>query len=130
MPLPTYHLIPGLPPAVAPASHAVEAEGWVFLTGQFPRDLERPEAPLPEGIEAQTGRTLGNLARALAGLDLGFANLVSVRAFLTHFGRDYEAMNRVYARTLGAARPARTCIGVSELVRGALIEIDCIARRP
>jgi enamine deaminase RidA (YjgF/YER057c/UK114 family) len=130
MPLPTYHLVPGLPKPVSPSSHAVEADGWVFLTGSFPRDLDDPEAPLPEGIAAQTERTLGNMARTLAGLGLGFQNLVSVRVFLSRFGRDYAAMNEIYARLLGEARPARTCIGVRELVRGALIEIDGIARRP
>ena len=130
MPLPIYHQIPGLPKTVAPASHAVEVDGWVFLTGAFPRDLDNPDAPLPAGIAAQTERTLGNMARTLAGLGLDFTNLVSVRVFLTNFGRDYDAMNAAYARLLGDAKPARTCVGVVELVRGALIEIDGIARRP
>jgi len=129
MSLPIYHLISGLPKPVSPSSHAVEAEGWVFLTGSFPRDLDDPEAPFPQGIAAQTERTLGNMARTLAGLNLGFRNLVSVRVFLTSFARDYATMNEVYARMLGAARPARTCVGVTDLVRGALIEIDGIARR-
>ena len=129
MSLPIYHLVTGLPKPVSPSSHAVEADGWVFLTGSFPRDLANPDAPFPEGIAAQAERTLGNMARTLAGLDLGFRNLVSVRVFLSRFARDYEAMNQAYARILGEAKPARTCIGVAELVRGALIEIDGIARR-
>ena len=129
MTLPIYHLVAGLPKPVSPSSHAVEAEGWVFLTGSFPRDLANPDAPFPEGIAAQTERTLGNMARTLKGLDLGFRNLVSVRVFLTSFARDYADMNAVYARLMGEARPARTCIGVTDLVRGALIEIDGIARR-
>ena len=129
MSLPIYHLVAGLPKPVSPSSHAVEAEGWVFLTGSFPRDLANPDAPLPEGIVAQTERTLGNMATTLQGLGLGFRNLVSVRVFLTQFARDYAAMNEVYARILGDARPARTCIGVTGLVRDALIEIDGIARR-
>ncbi len=46
------------------------------------------------------------------------------------FKRDYEAMNDVYAGFFPAtARPARTCVGVTDLVRDALIEIDCIAKR-
>lgn len=130
MSLPIYHLVAGLPKPVSPSSHAVEADGWVFLTGQFGRDLDAPDAPLPEGIALQTERSLGNLKRFLAGLDLDYGNLVSVRVFLTQFARDYDAMNQVYARVLGTARPARTCIGVTDLVRGALIELDAIARRP
>ncbi|MBM3561103.1 MAG: RidA family protein [Alphaproteobacteria bacterium] len=130
MPLPIYHLVAGLPKPVSPSSHAVESEGWVFLTGSFPRDLANPDAPFPAGIAAQTERTLGNMARTLAGLGLTFRNLVSVRVFLTSFTRDYADMNQVYARLLGDAQPARTCVGVTDLVRGALIEIDGIARRP
>jgi enamine deaminase RidA (YjgF/YER057c/UK114 family) len=126
-----HHLLAGFPPSVSPSSHAVETDGLVFLTGQFPRDLDAPDAPLPEGIAAQTTRTMGNLARALAALGLGLENLVSVRVYLSAFERDYEAMNAAYAAALPrAGRPVRTCVGVTALVRGALIEIEAIARRP
>jgi len=126
---PRYHLIDGLPKSVSPSSHAAEADGFVFLTGQFGRDLDDPEAPLPEGIEAQTDRTLHNMARVLRALGMTLDNVVSVRVFLTQFKRDYAAMNAVYARHFAAGRPARTCVGVTDLVRDALIEIDCVARR-
>jgi enamine deaminase RidA (YjgF/YER057c/UK114 family) len=126
-----HHILPGFPPSVSPSSHAVEAGGFVFLTGQFPRDLDDPEAPLPDGIAAQTARTMGNLARALAALGLGLEHLVSVRVYLARFERDYAAMNTAYAAALPpGGRPVRTCIGVTALVRGALIEIEAIARRP
>lgn len=125
-----HHMLAGFPPSVSPSSHAVETDGFVFLTGQFPRDLDNPEAPLPEGITAQTTRTMGNLARALAALDLGLGHLVSVRVYLTAFERDYGAMNEAYAAALPAGgQPVRTCVGVTALVRGALIEIEAIARR-
>ena len=126
-----FHMLAGVPAPVSPSSHAVEVDGWVFLTGQFGRDLDRPELPLPEGIEAQTERTLGNVRRVLGQLGLGLEHVISMRVFLTHFTRDYEAMNAVYARHFPAgARPTRTCIGVTEMVRGGLIEIDGIAKRP
>jgi len=125
-----FHTIAGFPASMSPSSHAAEANGFVFLTGQFGRDLDDPEAPLPEGIAAQTDRTLANMRAALAALGLGLGQVVSVRVFLTRFKRDYEAMNAVYARFFtGAARPVRTCVGVTDLVRDALVEIDCIARR-
>lgn len=126
-----YHLIDGFPPSVSPSSHATETDGFVYLTGQFGRNLDRPDDPLPETIEAQTEQTLRNMTRALDALGLGLDNVLSVRVFLTRFKRDYDAMNIVYARHFaGAARPVRTCVGVTDLVRDALIEIDCIARRP
>ena len=115
---------------MSPSSHAVETDGLVFLTGQFGRDPDDPERPLPEGIVAQTEQTLLNLRHVLDGLGLSFDDVVSVRAFLTHFKRDYDAMNETYARAFaGGGRPARTCVGATDLVRDALVEIDCIARR-
>lgn len=130
MTTPVFHMIAGLPRSVSPSSHAVEADGFVFLTGQFGRDLDAPDLPLPEGIEAQTRRSLDNMQRVLAGLGLGLENVVAMRVFLTRFKRDYAAMNAVYATHFaGGARPARTCVGVTDLVRDALIEIDCIAKR-
>jgi enamine deaminase RidA (YjgF/YER057c/UK114 family) len=73
---------------------------------------------------------MDNLGRVLAGCGLGFENVVSARVFLRHFDDDYEAMNAVYASYFRAGRrPARTCVGVSGLARGARVEIDFIARR-
>jgi 2-iminobutanoate/2-iminopropanoate deaminase len=125
-----FHILDGFPRSVSPSSHATEADGFVFLTGQFGRDLDDADKPLPDGIRAQTEQTMKNLVRVLGGLDLSLSNVLSVRVFLTHFKRDYAAMNEVYATFLpSAARPARTCVGVTDLVRDALIEIDCIAKR-
>jgi len=124
-------MFPAAPEPVAPFSHAVEADGWVQLTGQMPTDPDRPSKPMPDGIEAQTRRVMDNLALVLGELGLGLEHVTSARAFLTHFERDYAAMNEVYASYFPAdRRPARTCVGVSALARGALVEIDMIARRP
>ncbi len=123
------HVLPGFPPSASPSPHAVEADGWVYLTGQFPRDLDAPDAPLPEGIDAQTAATLRNMERVLGVLRLGWGNLVSMRVYLTAFERDYAAMNATYASIIPEdCRPARTCLGVSHLVRGALIEMEAVAR--
>ena len=124
-----FHILDGFPRSVSPSSHASEADGFVFLTGQFGRDLDDPAKPLPDGIHAQTDRTLCNMRRVLDGLGLSMGQVLSVRVFLTHFKRDYGAMNEVYAGFFPeGARPTRTCVGVTDLVRDALIEIDCIAK--
>ena len=123
-------MIPGAPAPVAPFSHAVEVDGWVFLTGQMPTDPSNDKAPLPAGIEAQTRRVMDNLTLVLKGVGLGLEHVVSVRVFLTDFERDYGAMNEVYRSYFPKDRlPARTCIGVTALACGALVEIDLIARR-
>jgi 2-iminobutanoate/2-iminopropanoate deaminase len=127
---PLFHMITGAPTPVAPFSHAVEVDGWVFLTGQMPTLPDDDTAPLPEGIEAQTRRVMDNLIIVLRGLALGLQHVVSVRAYLTRFEQDYAPMNDVYRSYFPRDRlPARTCIGVTGLARGALVEIDCVARR-
>jgi len=130
MSLPTFHMIPGAPDAVAPFSHAVEVDGWVFVTGQLPFTGTSVTSPYPEGIDAQTRQVMENLKRVLAGCQLELAQVVSARVFLARFEEDYERMNAVYAGYFEAGkRPARTCVGVSALARGARVEIDFIARR-
>jgi 2-iminobutanoate/2-iminopropanoate deaminase len=120
----------GAPAPVGPFSHAVEVDGWLFLTGQMPTDPDTDKAPLPVGIEAQTRRVMDNLVLVLEGAGLGLEHIVTVRAFLTHFERDYAPMNAVYRAYFPEDRlPARTCVGVTALARRALVEIDCIARR-
>lgn len=124
-------MITGAPAPVAPFSHAVEVDGWVFLTGQMPTDPEADGASLPDGVAAQTRRVMDNLVLVLGGLDMGLGHVVSARVFLTHFERDYAEMNEVYQSYFAPRKlPARTCVGVTALAVGALVEIDCIARRP
>ena len=93
---PRFMMIPGAPTPVAPFSHAVEVDGWVFVTGQMPTDPDDDGAPLPAGIEAQTRRVMDNLILVLSGVGLGLEHVVSARAFLTDFERDYGAMNETY----------------------------------
>ncbi len=125
-----FHMIESAPAPVAPFSHAVEVDGWVFLTGQMPTRPHNENEPLPEGIEAQTRRVMDNLIIVLEGVDLGLWHVVSARVFLTHFERDYATMNKAYRSYFPLDRlPARTCVGVTALAVNALVEIDMIARR-
>ncbi|CAN5311914.1 RidA family protein [soil metagenome] len=125
-----FHMIAGGPKPVAPFSHAVETDGFVFVTGQMP---DTPAAPgqLPDGIVAQTQAVMENLRRVLTGLGLGFEHVVMARIYLTRFKQDYAAMNETYRGYFAEGRlPARTCVGVTGLAYDALIEIDLVCRRP
>jgi 2-iminobutanoate/2-iminopropanoate deaminase len=125
-----FHTIAGGPRPVAPFSHAVETDGFVFVTGQMP---DTPDAPgkLPDGIDAHTRAVMENLRLVLAGLDLGFEHVVMARIYLTRFKEDYPAMNATYRGYFPPDRlPARTCVGVTGLAYDALIEIDLVCRRP
>ena len=127
---PVFHMITGAPDPVAPFSHAVGADGWLFVTGQMPFVGTTRDSPYPDGIEAQTHQVLKNLQTVLAGCGLGLEHAVSVRVYLTHFHEDYAAMNAVYASHFAPGRrPARTCVGVTGLAKGARIEIDLVAWR-
>lgn len=131
MPLPMFHMIDKAPQPVAPFSHAAEADGWVFITGQMPTWPGEPDKPLPEGIEAQTRRVMDNLIIVLEGMDLTLANVVQARVFITEFERDYEIMNNTYKSYFPEGKcPARTCVGVTALAVGALVEIDLVVKRP
>ncbi|HEX6138714.1 MAG TPA: RidA family protein [Casimicrobiaceae bacterium] len=125
-----FHMIGGAPDPVAPFSHAVEADGWLFLTGQMPFTGTSNRSEYPETIEGQTRQVMKNLLAVLEGCGLGLRDVAAVRVFLRHFDDHYERMNAVYATYFPPERrPARTCVGVTGLARGALVEIDMIARR-
>jgi 2-iminobutanoate/2-iminopropanoate deaminase len=125
-----FHMIAGGPKPVAPFSHAVETDGFVFVTGQMP-DTPQTPGQLPDGIVAQTHAVMENLRLVLAGLDLGLEHVAMARIYLTRFQQDYAAMNETWRSYFTPDRlPARTCVGVTGLAYDALIEIDLICRRP
>ena len=130
MSIPVFHNISSAPKPVAPFSHAVEYEGLVQLTGQMPTDPTDDQKPLPVGIQAQTRQVMDNLIIVLNEVQLHLVDVLSARVFLTNFKRDYEDMNDVYSSYFAPDRlPARTCVGVTDLALGALVEIDMIAKR-
>ncbi|HSI39116.1 MAG TPA: RidA family protein [Xanthobacteraceae bacterium] len=121
-------MVPGAPTPVAPFSHAVQVGPWLFVTGQMPTDPTDDSAPLPEGIAAQTRRVMDNLILVLEGLGYRLTDVVQARIYLTRFEDDYPAMNAAYRAYFAPGRlPARTCIGVTGLARGAVVEIDVVA---
>jgi len=96
----------------------------------MPTDPVDGSSLLPVGIQAQTRRVMDNLIIILNEMQMGLENALSTRVFLTNFKRDYEPMNNIYKSYFANDRlPARTCVGVTDLALGALVEIDMIARR-
>ncbi len=128
---PIFHLLADAPKPVTPYSHAVEAGPFVFVTGQLATDPDDDSRPIPEGIEAQTHKVMENLARVLKGCGMTFANVVFARIYLTDFKRDYAPMNAIFSgHFTDGKRPGRTTVGVTDLARGGIVEIDLIAYRP
>src|SRR5439155_4708141 len=94
---PIFHMVAGAPDPVAPFSHAVEADGWIFVTGQMPFAGTSNTSAYPDTIEDQTRQVMKNLITVLEGCRLGLADVVAVRIFLLYFDDDYARMNAVYA---------------------------------
>ncbi|HID67085.1 MAG TPA: RidA family protein [Roseibacterium sp.] len=112
-------------------SHAGEVDGRVMLTGQMPTDSAAPDAPLPERAAAQAQRVMERLRGILQGAGLDQPNVVQMRAYSTEFDRDCAVLNGTYRSFFPPDRlPARTTIGVVGLADSALVEIDCLTRRP
>jgi len=115
------------PPPTAPYSHAVRAGDFLFVTGQMPNDPKTGHV-VDGGIEAQTHRVMQNLQIVLAGTGTSLERAVFARVYLVNFA-DYQAMNRVYAGYFPPGRlPGRTCVGVTGLALGALVEVDLIVK--
>jgi 2-iminobutanoate/2-iminopropanoate deaminase len=109
----------------APYSQAIEANGFVFVSGQL---ALRPEHDgiVGETIQEQTEQVLANLQAILEAAGSGLDRLVKTTVYLADLG-DFAAMNDVYARHVGEQPPARATIEVSALPSGALVEIEAIA---
>lgn len=126
----SYHNVKSAPAPVAPYHHAVEADGWLYVTGQLPIDPYNDGAPLPEGIVAQTELVFKNIQEILDQAGYKFTDAVYVRMFLTRFHEDFAGMNTVYTQYFERdTLPARTTVGVAALGRDALVEIDMVLYR-
>ena len=109
----------------APYSQAIAAGGFVFVSGQL--GLKPGDTSISGGIEEQTEQVFANLAAILAEAGTGLDRLVKTTVFLQNLD-DFQAMNGVYARHVGAAPPARSTVEVAKLPSGALVEIEAIAQ--
>ena len=113
------------PAAIGPYSQAVKADGIVYTSGQIP--LDPATGNLVEGdFEAQVRRVFANLAAVLAQAGSGFDRVLKATVYLTDLG-NFQTLNAVYAEHFGSHKPARTTVGVSQLPRGAEVEIDLVA---
>jgi 2-iminobutanoate/2-iminopropanoate deaminase len=127
-----YHSVPDAspPPASSLYCHAVQADGWLHISGQLPTNPDAPAAPLALGIRAQTEMCFENILRILRHADYELKHTVYVRIYLKEFERDFIEFNEVYARHFSNMKlPCRTTIGVAALGRGALVELDVVCFR-
>ncbi len=117
-------LSPGIK-SVGPYSPAIRAGDFLFISGQIPLD-PAGKGLLQGPMEAQTRLCLEQIREILAAAGGTMDDLVKVTIYLTDMG-DFEAVNRAYSAYFGAEPPARACLGVAALPKGARIEIEAIA---
>ena len=113
------------PQAIGPYSQAIKVGNFIFVSGQIPLVPSTGEM-VAGGIKEQTEQVLKNLSAILAAAGLSMENAVKTTVYITNIG-DFAKVNEVYAGFFKKDCPARVCVEVSNLPKGALVEIDVIA---
>lgn len=116
------------PAAIGPYSQGVVANGFLFTAGQIAIDPTTGQI-VSGNVAAQTERVMINLGAVLATVGATWKDVVKVTVFL-HDMNDFPAVNDVYGKVIGDARPARSTVQVSALPRGVLVEIDAVVALP
>lgn len=115
------------PAAVGPYSQAIEANGFVYASGQLP--IDPATGAFPEGgVKEQTRQSILNAQAILRSAGLELSNVVKTTVLLSDIA-DFAAMNEVYAEFFCEPYPARSAFAVRALPKGALVEIEMIAAR-
>ncbi len=115
------------PAAVGPYSQAIDCGDTVYCSGQIPLDPQTG-AVVEGGLEAQAHQMFRNVKAVLAEAGLSLQNVVKTTVFMTDLGQ-FGALNAIYAEYFAEPYPARSCVEVSALPKGVLVECEVIARR-
>ncbi len=116
---------PSAPAAIGPYSQGVIANGFLFTAGQIALDPASGDV-IAGDVTAQSERVFKNLGAILESAGAAWGDVVKATVYLRHMS-DYPAVNEVYGRAMGTARPARSTVEVGALPRGVLVEIDLVA---
>jgi 2-iminobutanoate/2-iminopropanoate deaminase len=119
---------PGVPVPRGPYTPAVRAGDFIFVAGQGPIDPDTNQMSYGD-IRHETRLVLNNIKRILEGCGASMEDVVKCSVFLVD-GRDFAAMNEIYAEFFGNAKPARTTVEAKFVSPPMKIEIDCIAYKP
>lgn len=114
------------PAAIGPYAQGNIAGGLLFASGQIPLDLETGEI-VGSTIEEQTAQVMKNVAAILEAAGTDFDHVVKTTCFLNDMN-DFAAFNAEYAKSFGEVRPARSAVAVEKLPKGALVEVEVIAK--
>ncbi len=114
------------PAAIGPYSQALDLGNLVFVSGQIP--VNPATGTMPEDVRDQARQSLANLKAILAEAGLSMTDVVKTVVFLADLN-DFAAVNEAYAQAFAEPFPARSCVQVAGIPKGAKVEIECIAVR-
>lgn len=121
-----FHHTDDAPKAIGPYSQSVSIDGWLYTSGQVALDPATGEL-VPGGFEAQAHRVFENLRQVLSSAGCSFRDVVKATVYVADLA-DFPKLNAIYAENMGDHRPARSTVQVAGLPKGALVEIDLVAR--
>ena len=113
------------PAAIGPYSQAIKIDNFLYTSGQISLDAETMEM-VTGSIEIETEKVLQNLEAILMKDGLNLTHVIKTTVYLSDLG-DFSKMNQVYEKFFADNRPARACVQVAALPKGAKVEIDAIA---
>lgn len=116
------------PAAVGPYSQAIDCGDLLFFSGQIPL-VPETGAVVEGSLEAQAHQVFANCRAVLAAAGLDFSHVIKTTVFMTNLG-DFGKFNEIYGQYFSNPYPARSCVEVSALPKGVLVECEMIARRP
>ena len=114
------------PKAIGPYSQAILSGDTLYVSGNIP--VNPSDGGIPDGIEAQTIRVFENMKAVLKEAGMDFSDVVKTTAFLTDLD-NFAAFNALYSDYFIAPYPARSCVEVSKLPKGVLVEVECVAKK-
>ena len=114
------------PDAIGPYSQGIITGNILFTSGQIAIDPATGNVEAAD-IEGQSRPVMKNLEAVLKEAGCTFADVVKTTCFLKDVAKDFAAFNTIYAEALGDSKPARSCVGVAELPKGVLVEVEAIA---
>ncbi len=112
------------PAAVGPYSQAVKAGGFVFTSGQIP--VNPKDATVDPDIKNQARQVFENVKNVLEAAETSLARVVKTTVFIKNMA-DFAQINEIYAQYFSEPFPARSCVEVSALPKGVLIEVEAVA---
>jgi len=123
-----FHHTDSAPVAIGPYSQAISVDGWLYTSGQIALDPAIGEI-VEGGFEAEAVQVLANLRQVLDSAGCSFADIVKTTVYVVDLDH-FPVLNSLYGDAMGDHRPARSTVQVAALPKGALVEIDLVAKLP